>query len=279
MEVTMRLNIFFVTLFLSTINPLFAQSNTYPYSFSYAIDCSLIPTGILIKAVSEVIEDKIPHYSREDILRLDRDDINSFDRPATFKWNPNSDKASDLSMTLLLAAPSLIIAPKLLHLREKGIVKDILLYGLMYAEVYYLSQGFVNMTQSLTRRTRPYMYNTSLSLEKREEFAQGNGAYQSFVSGHTAGAFACATFTGKTFQDIYGPGMLSKAVWGASLSIAAFTGFARVKAGRHYTTDIIGGAIVGGLVGYFVPHLHKKSDKSGMKISFSGNDVSIIKSF
>ena len=70
---------------------------------------------------------------------------------------------------------------------------------------------------------------------------------------------AAATFTSKVFMDIHGRSTLSYVIWGSTLSVAAATGYARVKSGVHFPTDVIAGALVGGAIGYLVPALHKKS--------------------
>jgi membrane-associated phospholipid phosphatase len=46
-------------------------------------------------------------------------------------------------------------------------------------------------------------------------------------------------------------------VWAGSLTLAAATGYLRYQAGKHYPTDIIGGAIIGSLIGWGVPKLHE----------------------
>jgi len=46
-------------------------------------------------------------------------------------------------------------------------------------------------------------------------------------------------------------------VWTAAATIPAITGYLRVRGGRHFPTDVIGGYIVGAAVGCLVPHLHR----------------------
>ena len=59
----------------------------------------------------------------------------------------------------------------------------------------------------------------------------------------------------------------STVVWVSSLSLAAYTSFARVKAGVHFPTDVIAGAAVGFAIGYLVPVLHKKDRSDRVQVA------------
>jgi undecaprenyl-diphosphatase len=75
----------------------------------------------------------------------------------------------------------------------------------------------------------------------------------SFPSGHMTFFFALS-------MAIY---MYNKK-WGIWFMAASLImGIARIIAGVHYPTDILGGAIIGIIVGYFVTRLIKKPSKLG----------------
>ncbi len=52
------------------------------------------------------------------------------------------------------------------------------------------------------------------------------------------------------------------ALWSFSAYIPALTGYFRVKAGKHFTTDVMAGYAVGAFTGWLIPHLHKKKADS-----------------
>lgn len=47
------------------------------------------------------------------------------------------------------------------------------------------------------------------------------------------------------------------AVWSLAAAIPAFTGIQRMRAGKHFLTDVLLGYIVGAGVGILVPSLYK----------------------
>jgi hypothetical protein len=55
---------------------------------------------------------------------------------------------------------------------------------------------------------------------------------------------------------------------GIAAVVPAFPGLMRVKAGKHFATDVMAGYAFGALLGYFIPHMHKaKLGSSPMTLS------------
>lgn len=81
-----------------------------------------------------------------------------------------------------------------------------------------------------------------LTLKATVNAERPNGEAHSFPSGHTADAFAAATF----LQQRYG------ARWGVpAYALAAYTGWSRVDAKQHYWRDVLAGAAIGSAAGYY----------------------------
>ena len=77
---------------------------------------------------------------------------------------------------------------------------------------------------------------------------QCSGAF-SFVSNHAANHFGLATFGYLTFRSYFRKWMLLAYLW------ALLIGYAQIYVGVHYPLDVLGGAGLGTLVGYFTARL------------------------
>lgn len=229
-----------------------AQNNEFPYELK-KLDYALVGFSAFSKYYAYYLEENQVRMTVEELLTLDRSDINAFDRPATERWNNDLGEISDFTRNILLVAPASIFAFQTVNKDWK----NAFIYGFMYFETSLLTWGLTDLTKVTVKRKRPYLYNTNIPIEERIEKINDENVFDSFYSGHTAIAFAAATFFSKTFTDIHGKGMWSKVIWASSMSIAATTGYLRYASGNHYPTDIIVGAIVGGGIGYAIPLIHK----------------------
>jgi len=127
--------------------------------------------------------------------------------------------------------------------------------GVLYAESISLTLAVDDLVKIAVRRPRPSDYslangnttNTDLSL--------------SFFSGHEA-VLSSITATATYLAFIHSPD--SPRPWltlaGGTL-LTAFVGYERVRAGAHFPTDVVMGALAGASVGVLVPHLHRQGTR------------------
>ncbi|MFL5311003.1 MAG: phosphatase PAP2 family protein [Myxococcales bacterium] len=99
-----------------------------------------------------------------------------------------------------------------------------------------------------------------LAVARRRPAAYASGAARassdddaSFYSGHASAAFALAT-SFATCSSLRGDGDAWVA-WASGLPLAAFTGYLRIAADRHYLSDVLAGAGAGAVAGILVPRL------------------------
>jgi membrane-associated phospholipid phosphatase len=105
-------------------------------------------------------------------------------------------------------------------------------------------------------RARPYVWQGNPGL-----YSSATDANVSFFGGHTTFVFAVVVSGSTLFfmQDMPG----APYVLGFGLAAAAFTGYLRMAADKHYLTDILVGAGVGSLVGWAVPYLFHRPGRKG----------------
>ena len=104
-----------------------------------------------------------------------------------------------------------------------------------------IARGFVEVIRFFFHRPRPFADNPAI-------ISLLNETSYSFPSGHAAFFFALSTV-------VY----IYNKRWGVWFFIASSViGFARIMAGVHYLTDIIGGAVLGIVVGFGVYKMLKK---------------------
>jgi len=183
-----------------------------------------------------------------EIEALDPSDVNAFDRPATEQWSTDADIASDVLLMTLMASP---VA---LAVTETG-NKNGLTLGVMYAETVLLNNGIVQLLKGVTDRTRPFAYNDDPDIP--EEKKSETTTRRAFPSGHTANAFAAAVFLSSTYAKLHPQSSSRTWVWAGSLTAATAVGYFRYRAGKHFPTDIITGAVIGASFGYLIPKLHE----------------------
>ena len=126
---------------------------------------------------------------------------------------------------------------------------------LIYAESISANLLVNSVAKYLVQRPRPYSYNTDPSVEAMQQ-GEGKDAFLSFYSAHAAIGFGGAV----TGAYIFGAGTsdanVRALVWGVELAAAAATANLRVRAGKHFYSDVILGSLVGAGIGFLVPALH-----------------------
>jgi membrane-associated phospholipid phosphatase len=245
--------IFFFLLLMLISSALFSQSG-FPYAFKTG-DYVLLPLGTGLSLYNLTYKNHRNSLSESEIQNLSASSVNWFDRSATTYWNPSADRLSDVLTLGFAAAPALLLVPNVKN-RE---YRQAAVLALMYSEVVLLTYGVTEFTKNSDLRIRPYMYNNSLSLNEKQELAATGDARRSFFSLHAALVFGSAVFASKTAMDWYGWNSRTRWIYAGTSSVAISVSALRFYSGQHFPTDIVTGALVGGLIGYVVPMIHKKS--------------------
>jgi undecaprenyl-diphosphatase len=118
--------------------------------------------------------------------------------------------------------------------------KGLLVFSLA-AVGFFTADGIGNILKHLFARPRPCheLQGVRLLGDCLKSF--------SFPSGHAATSFAMASIIGHHFRRAAIPAFL----------LAVLVAFSRIYVGVHYPTDVICGAILGGVTGGFILFLHQ----------------------
>jgi membrane-associated phospholipid phosphatase len=99
----------------------------------------------------------------------------------------------------------------------------------------------------------------------------------SFPSGHTSSSFT-SVFAAASACHRLSCGH-DKSIWLVGVPLASVTGILRIRADKHYATDVLGGFAIGAAIGWFIPQIYDAASssapapvqqkKSGLTWSFS----------
>jgi len=235
------------------------------YHINYYVDVPVTIVGITTASLGFALVDRKPPLDSLKIIGLDANDINRFDRSATWQdpeFAPVSRKISDATLAISNALPFFLLLNKrirqdwadvlLLFLETQAIVGNLYSWG----SVVHID------------RIRPLVYNPDIPWEEKTGIRTKNA----FYSGHTSMSASASFFTAKVYCD-YHPELGNKKflIYSLALVPPALTGFFRYKGLKHFPTDVITGLVVGASAGILIPHLHKKMKSNLVVAPFAGH--------
>jgi len=173
---------------------------------------------------------------------------------------PSSSAAGYANLGLLTMAGFAVVDPILSGMRERS-VQSGMVDAFMYAESMSLTFALTDIVKIAVRRPRPQAYAEA-------EQHRGDPLYSnsdtdsslSFFSLHssmTAAIGATATYLAFA-RSPHSPRPWITLALAAGLS--SFVSVERVRAGKHFPSDVIAGSLAGVAVGMVVPHLHRTDD-------------------
>jgi len=218
------------------------------YELDTGREVAIYSAGLLTGLGAYGVSAGLEPLTDQQIASADLADVIGFDRISTRLWSPTADKVSDILAYGLLATPALLYT-------ETGAGMSGGDLTVMYSQMVLLEQATVFLIKGAVGRARPFVYNDDPRIPA--EYRRSQTAVRSFPSGHTATAFAGAVFTGEIYARLNPDDPARHWVRGTTLLLAATTGWLRIRAGKHYPTDVIVGAIIGSLAGWGIPRLHE----------------------
>lgn len=228
-----------------------------PYTKTFRKELPFLMTSGLTFAAGFIANaiDKTKSYTKDQLNNnvISINNINAIDRSSALNWSPSISKTSDYVLATVSILPALFLS-------EHHTERDITTLIVMYAEVFTFNYGITEIAKSTANRPRPYVYNPEIPMGTRT----GSSSRQSFFSGHTSQTAAASFYFAKVITDYHPtlkPG-IKIGLWVFAGSVPAINGYLRVKAGKHFPTDVIAGYVVGATTGWLIPELHRtKSSK------------------
>jgi len=218
-----------------------------------AVSLGFAGTLELINSTGEIRPQQIaPGFNRSQLFFLDR--------PAIAQ-TPDSKAGGYSTIGLGAAVAFALIDPILSGVREKS-VQTGLADAFMYAEAISFTMAMTNIVKMAVRRPRPIAYidaeahqhdttpYVNDSTDSALSFFSGHAAITATVSATASYlAFARAPHTARPWITL-----------GIGTAVTTFVSIERVRAGKHFPTDVIAGSIAGAGIGLVVPHLHRTDD-------------------
>lgn len=252
-----------ITIFTFLTSPVLAQTDS-PYETSLEVDGPIIAAGVGLSYYGLTLMGDKEGMTEEEILALNKNDVNGFDR---FSAGYDSESAANLSDFGFYGSFGLPVVMMLNdNVRSKaGQV------AVLYVETMAVTGAFFTMVNGNVERARPLTYSPDVEMGEKDD----KNSLNSFYAGHTSATAAASFFAAKIFHDFNPDSKARPYVWAAAAALPATVGYLRLKAGKHFLSDNLLGYGIGAAAGILVPQLHKKSNKRDITlIPVSGRNFS-----
>ena len=227
--------------------PLSAQTQS-PYVLKNSQELGIAGASIGVLAYSRLQYRKLTPIKPEELKLLKREDVFAIDRKATYNQSLFAKKTSDILLRSSVAIPFTM----LLGQESRS---DFGKSGVFTLQALLVNAALTDLTKVSFKRKRPFVYNEFTDINRKLE----RKAKTSFYSGHTSTVASMYFLSAKLYSDYYPDSKWKPVVWSAAVLVPATTGLLRVKAGKHYFTDVLVGFVTGAAIGFLVPEIHKIS--------------------
>ncbi len=241
-----------IVFFIIIIIPMNALSSQNFALSKRKTEVSLVSLGMVTWIGSELFKEKIgPDSCRWCDGNSNKDSLNVIDRNVrdTMKWNDTRTAHIISNYSGFVLVPVLSLTGELLAIHDNDsnqITEDFF----VIAETMIIAANINQIAKFSFARQRPYSH-----YKNQAGFVDSNMSVDdnlSFYSGHTSFAFSLAVSAG-TLSELRNY-KYSWMVWTGGLASAAFTGYMRIAADKHYFSDVVVGAVVGSAFGFAIPY-------------------------
>ena len=194
------------------------------------------------------------------------------------RWNDPKTPATLSDIVGFAGLPVLVFGGLALGAGHESAWRNIPEDFLVTTEAVMLAADLNQLVKFSFARERPFVHALA-DAQKASTVAPADNNL-SFFSGHTTLAFSLAT-SAATVATLRGY-RWAPVLWAVGLPVAAFVGYLRIAADKHYFTDVVTGALFGSAFGVAIPWLHRARVHTGgvaMELVPMGNGVALAGTF
>ncbi|MEO0814940.1 MAG: phosphatase PAP2 family protein [Myxococcota bacterium] len=243
-----------------------------PYDVDWAVDGTVAGGALGLSILVSEINPSLPgglSCARMLETRCDPSVLNSMDATVVGNDSQGWETVSDIGLwgglLIPFAANGLDLATGDSTDRGRDFGRD----SLVMAQAIGVNAFVTTLAKAAFRRPRPTHYVTGKDLSAVQE------SY-SFPSGHASATASGMASWATTFALRRPNSPWRFAVIGSAVAWTGVTAYGRVRAGRHFYTDVLAGVILGSAVGFLVPKLHERDTDNSSEAAADRSNPMLI---
>ncbi len=246
---------------LVAANLVYCQTDTSRkvYQMNNSVDIPLTAIGVGWSAYAMTKVYNKPGSTPEQVLSLNKNNVNAFDRNWMYGYNATLDKESYYPFYLAFPLPIIFF------LTGEDTRNDFWQLSYLYLETLGVTGLFGFSATYFVDKYRPYTYDPGTPMDKRTN----GGAKSSFYAGHVEVISTTTFFMAEVYSDYYPDSKYKWMFWTGATAATAGMGYVRLEAGMHFMSDVLLGAGMGALSGILVPHFHKTKFAKNHSVGFA----------
>jgi hypothetical protein len=211
-------------------------------------DVSLGIGPTLLLGGSVLAERKVIPLTQLQINQVQMTALPKWDLGANNKYRISAKKTSDI---LLYSVTGFAPIVALLSTKNNKTQRNAAL--LMWYNGAMTTAALTSWTKLAVKRTRPLVYNA----QNPSDLWTKADARLSFFSGHTSATAYNGFYAAQIYCTYYPDSKWKPLAWILGAGVPALTGIMRVRAGKHFPSDVLTGYVLGAGVALINHRLHK----------------------